>query len=85
MTEQAITKTSLMFALRLRKARVAAGLTQKEMAEKLYMSQTNYNQYERGKCEPSLDTLARISKILGCSVDWLLGLRNIGDAREDDE
>lgn len=62
------------FSSRLREARKAAGLTQSQVADKLGMSQGGYTQYEQQRREPSLATLAKLSKILKRPTDWLLGL-----------
>ena len=62
------------FAVRLREARLSAGLTQLQLAKQLGMTPNGYNPYENAKREPSLTTLVKISKILKKSTDWLLGL-----------
>lgn len=66
--------TKKIFAARLREARKAKGLTQAQIAAKIGISQGSYAQYENMKREPSLQTLAWLSKILERSIDWLLGL-----------
>lgn len=62
------------FAARLKQARKATGLTQKEFAQKLHMSQPGYLQYETARRDPSIPTLIELAKSLNTSVDWLLGL-----------
>lgn len=62
------------FSTRLREARINAHLSQMQFATQLGMTQGGYRQYENNTREPSLATLARISKILKVSIDWLLGL-----------
>lgn len=63
-----------IFATRLREARKAAGLTQAELAAQIGMTQGGYTSYENFAREPSLGTLAILSKVLKCPIDWLLGL-----------
>ena len=63
-----------IFATRLREARKAAGVTQAELARKIGMTQGGYTQYENAGREPSLSTLAKLSRILKRPTDWLLGL-----------
>lgn len=63
-----------LFATRLRSARIAAKMTQSQLARLLGMSQNGYSVYEKGTGEPSLTTQAKIARILNCSADWLLGL-----------
>lgn len=60
-----------MFADKLKKYRLAAGLTQKELAEKLHASQNTISQYESGKRTPAVKNLRSIANFLGCSVDDL--------------
>jgi transcriptional regulator with XRE-family HTH domain len=57
----------------LRAARARTELTQGDMAEALGMSETVYARYERGKAWPGLGRLRRVSSILGCPADILLG------------
>ena len=50
------------------------GISQSAFAKRIGMSQGVINNYCTGKREPSLDTLVLISKELGESVDFLLGV-----------
>jgi transcriptional regulator with XRE-family HTH domain len=56
---------------RLRKER---GITQKEMAEKLGISQPHVSFYENGQLRLHAEVLAKISRILGVASDEILGL-----------
>lgn len=58
----------------LRDLRKENGYSQKQIAEKLCISQQTYSDYENGKTEPTPDTLIKISKIYNVSVDYLLGV-----------
>lgn len=49
---------------KLKKARLKAILTQKELAEKLGVHVNYYARIERGEENPSLDTLKKLTKIL---------------------
>jgi transcriptional regulator with XRE-family HTH domain len=68
---------------RIRSARVAAGLTQREVAEALKLSHVGFGDIERGKNEPSLQYLEHLSRILGKPVTWFLGIET--DLAEDEE
>lgn len=57
------------FALALRKYRKAAGYSQKEVAAILCMNRSTYTYYETGKTAPDPDTLYRISKIFGVTME----------------
>ena len=67
-------KAEKVFPSRLRVARKKLKMTQKQVATRLGIYQSSYTQYENAKREPSLEMLARIARVLNCSVDWLLGL-----------
>lgn len=55
--------------------RLFKDLTQEEMAEKLgYASIQGYAKLERGETDPSLGKLEEIAKVLGISLQDLLGL-----------
>ncbi len=62
-----------IFQERLKELRKQAGLTQREMAEKLFVTQPSYLRYENGTSEPSQENLVRIANIFDVSVDYLLG------------
>lgn len=49
------------------------GLTQKDVAKKLAMSQQAYSRYERAECQPDLQTLCKLADVFEVSVDYLLG------------
>lgn len=55
----------------LRQARKAAGLTQREVAERSNISRENYARIERGAASTTLDTLERILKALDLCVRLL--------------
>ena len=59
--------------LLLRELRTLAGITQKELAEKIRSTQTTIGKYERGELEPSIDTLKLFSRIFEVSVDYIIG------------
>lgn len=49
------------------------GLSQKQIASLLNISQQSYSDYENGKTEPDFKTLLKIAEILNVSTDYLLG------------
>lgn len=61
-----------MIAERIKEKRKAAGLTQKELAEKLKVDQAHISKWERGENTPSIEKLVQISDILKCTVDELV-------------
>lgn len=60
------------FAVNLKHFRQTARVTQKQMAERLGMTENAYQNYEYGKREPKLDVLIQIAEILEVSIDDLL-------------
>lgn len=60
----------------LKDLRKEFGLSQKQMAEKLSISQQTYSDYEKGKTEPTIDTLIKISELFKVSIEYLLGLED---------
>ncbi len=62
-----------VFHSKIREFRKDINLTQKQMAERLNISERAYQYYESGQREPNLDTLFDISNIFDISIDYLLG------------
>ena len=63
-----------IFSEKLKSARKSARLTQKELAEKIGVSDVAVTQYERKLREPSISTAMRLAKALNISLDVLCGL-----------
>lgn len=59
---------------RLRELRQARNWRQKDVADKLGITESAYGYYEQGRREPSVAVLEKLSQIYGVSVDYLLGL-----------
>lgn len=62
-----------IFSDRLKLLREQSSYTQKEMAEMLGMTQSNYSKYEYGTREPNLENIDKISDIFDVSIDFLFG------------
>lgn len=56
----------------LKQARSYAGLTQKEVANKLGISTLTYSNYERGKSDISAKQAKKFSKLVGIEMDNLI-------------
>lgn len=65
---------------RLKTLRLAKGLTQKELSEKLNINQGNYSKYEKGTLVPTMETVLNLSDYYNVSIDYLLGK----DSKNDD-
>ena len=64
------------FNEKLKELRARRGLTQDELAEKLYVSRTAVSKWESGKGYPNIESLKAIARFFSVSVDELLS----GDA-----
>lgn len=60
------------FPEQLRKARIASGLTQQQVADAMGITNSTYCGYETGKRQPDVQKIKQLSKILGVSGDSLL-------------
>lgn len=61
------------FHEKLKILRKKRGLTQKEFAEMLGISQKSYSHWETGKNEPNYENLSMLACIFNVSIDYLLG------------
>lgn len=59
---------------RLKKSRLGKGLTQKQVAEKLYMTQQQYSRFENGIFELNYSQIIFLCELFEISADYLLGL-----------
>lgn len=66
-----------IFQERIKEQRKLYGFTQRDIAEKLGISQPSYIRYENGSSEPSQENLVKIADIFDVSVDYLLGRKDI--------
>ena len=57
----------------IKKARLDAGLTQKEVAEKLSVAQAQYARWENGGRNPKDETVEKLAKIFNTSFETLKG------------
>ncbi|WP_312309207.1 helix-turn-helix domain-containing protein [Stenotrophomonas indicatrix] len=87
-----------LFPSRLRESRDRRGLTQSELGKEAGLPSTTISHFESGSRKPSFDNLRRLTKVLGVSTDYLMGLvdstedvaaatriaRHLGHATEDD-
>lgn len=53
-------------------ARMAAGLTQAQLAEAVGCRQKDVSRWEKGATTPRTETLVRIARTLSCSLESLL-------------
>lgn len=61
----------------LKKLREEAGVTQKQLADAVSVSQQSINKYENHNIEPDIATLIQIANFFHTSVDYLIGYSDI--------
>lgn len=57
---------------KLKAARLAAGLTQGQLAEKVGCQQRDVSRWENGSREPLASTLKKLAQAIGCSMEDLV-------------
>lgn len=65
----------------LRAARKAKGLTQKEVAEAIGLTQNGYSYWENGKAKIDSEQLFKLAELFDVSTDYLLGHTNCPSSR----
>ena len=59
--------------IRLLELRTEKGLSQREAAKQLQISQGTYNNWENGRTQPGIEQLIALSELFSVSVDYLVG------------
>ena len=73
------------FCEKLQKLRSDEGMTQEELAEKLFVSRTAISKWESGRGYPSIDSLKAIAKHFHVTIDELIGTEEIVTLAEQDK
>lgn len=63
----------ISFGERLMQIRKSKGWSQEELAEKLGTKGPAVGRYERGTAKPTIEVAGKIARILGVSLDYLVG------------
>ena len=72
------------FGQKLQELRKSRGITQEELAQKLYVSRTAISKWESGRGYPNIDSLRAISKFFSVTVDELLSTDEVLSLAEAD-
>ena len=72
------------FNEKLQELRKQRGLTQEELAEKLYVSRTAISKWESGRGYPNIESLKAIAKFFSVTIDELLSTNEILTIAEED-
>jgi len=62
------------FAKNIKNLRKELGMTQTELANKIFINKSMISSYEKGARMPSLDALVALAETLNVSIDYLLGI-----------
>lgn len=71
----------MTFGEKLKKLRKDNGLTQEQLAEKLYVTRTAVSKWETGNGYPAIDSLKMISELFGISIDELISDGDVENKR----
>lgn len=71
-----------MFGEQIRKLRIAKGLSQVQLANKLSVSKQSVSNWESNNITPSIDLLTKIAHYFSCSADYLLEIDNPDSSKE---
>lgn len=63
----------MSFAERLNQIRKKKGISQEELARKIGTHGPAIGRYERGTAKPTIEVATKIAKVLGVSLDYLVG------------
>ena len=63
-----------MIGNQIKKLRTKQGMTQKQLADKLFVSAQAVSRWENNEVEPSIDTITELAKIFDVSTDVILGV-----------
>ena len=58
--------------MRLKELRLDKEVTQQDVADAISFSASTYAKYERNEHEPDIDTLKKLSKYFGVSIDHIV-------------
>ena len=72
---------SMLFAETLKKIRTEKGLTQRELAERLYVTRTSVNRWENGTRLPDAAMILKLSEALGVDIYVLFNAAAESDCR----
>lgn len=64
------------FGNRLKELRLNAGLSQKQLADKLWITKVTVSYYELSERNPSPEILIKIAKVFHVTTDYLLGIED---------
>lgn len=80
MGDEMISKNASLVGKRIKMMRLAKGLRQKYLAERLEISQANMSNIESGRCAVTIDHLILLREIFACSMnDFFVDIEKSAD------
>lgn len=73
-----------MIGNQIKKYRTANGMTQQNLADKLFVTAQAVSRWENGEVEPSLSTITKMAQIFGVTTDEMLGVDEKEPETSDD-
>ena len=70
----------MTFGHKLKRLRNEKGMTQEDLANRLYVSRTAVSKWETNKGYPSIDSIVAIQKLFDVSFDYLIGEEDINES-----
>lgn len=58
------------------------GLSQKELAEKINVTEASMSRYIKGERIPRIDVLVKLANVFNVSIEYLQGLKEVDDFNE---
>ena len=68
---------------KIKKLRSDKGLTQKDLADHVHVTFQTVSKWEKDENEPDVTTLRELSKLFGCSMDYLLSEEESEETKEE--
>ena len=68
---------------KIKKLRTEKGLTQKDLADKVYVTFQTVSKWEKDENEPDVATLRELAKLFDCSLDFLLSEDEVEEPKEE--
>ena len=68
------TGDSAVLAENIKRLRTKGGMTQKELADRLFITFQAVSKWENGKTAPDIFTLPELAKLLNCRIDDLFSI-----------
>lgn len=73
----------MQFSSKLKELRTNAGLTQEEVAKRLYVSSQTVSKWERGLLTPDIKLLPRIAVLYHTSIDSIFSMESVWDEEHE--